>query len=229
MIIPAAGSGSRMGAAIPKVFLRLSTVVGEPSIIQKTVEIFALDPECERVVVCVNREWRARFNDELQGVPKVVLVDGGETRQDSVRCGVEALISLVAEPLHAKSCVLVHDAARCCLPTDVVRRVVDGVYEHGAVTAAVTVPDALSIVTDGVVRSSVDRGNVWAIQTPQGFWLDELRLAHLAANADGFVALDDASIVARAREVRVVEGDRRNIKVTHPQDLAVAVQMCREG
>ncbi len=204
-------------------------MVGEPSIIQRTVQIFSCDPECEHIVVCVNPEWRARFDEELRGLPKVVLVDGGETRQESVRCGVEALGSLVVSPPHAKSCVLVHDAARCCLPADVVRRVVDGVYEHGAVTAAVSVPDALSTVIDGVLRSSVDRGNVWAIQTPQGFWLDELRGAHLAANAAGFVALDDASVVARGREVRVVEGDRRNIKVTHPQDLQVAVQMCRKG
>lgn len=218
-----------MGASIPKVFLRLSDAVGEPSIIQRTVQIFARDQECEHIIVCVNPNWRARFDEELRGLQKVMLADGGETRQESVRCGVEALVSLVSSKLSSKMCVLVHDAARCCLPADVVRRVVDGVYEHGAVTAAVSVPDALSTVTEGVVRSFVDRGNVWAIQTPQGFWLDELRGAHLAANAAGFVALDDASVVARGREVRVVEGDRRNIKVTHPQDLQVAVQMCREG
>lgn len=218
-----------MGAGIPKVFLRLSDVVGEPSIIQRTVQIFSHDPQCEHIVVCVNPEWRTRFDEELRGVSKVELVDGGGTRQDSVRSGVVALSSQAALSGSSRRCVLVHDAARCCLPAQVVRRVVEGVYQHGAVTAAVPVPDALSTVTDGVVRAFVDRSNVWAVQTPQGFWLDELHDAHIAAATEGFVALDDASVVARAREVRVVEGDSRNIKVTHPQDLSVAEQMCREG
>lgn len=218
-----------MGADLPKVFLKLSALEGEPSIIQRTVQLFSNDPECDRLVVCVSAEWRPRFQDELAGHSKVTLVDGGATRQESVELGVEELVRVVEPSQRGSLCVLVHDAARCCLSQDVVRRVVTGVYEHGAVTAAVSVPDALSTVSDGVVRTFVDRSNVWAIQTPQGFLLEDLCRAHRLARDESFVALDDASVVARVREVRVVEGDRRNIKVTHPRDLEVARQMCAEA
>jgi len=78
-----------------------------------------------------------------------------------------------------------------------------------------------------VITETVDRQGVWAIQTPQGFNLQELRAAHFAARVDNFVGLDDASVVARLRPVRVVEGDRLNIKVTHPQDLKIAEEIVR--
>ena len=214
-----------MGAGIPKVFLRLSESVNEPSIIQRTVDIFTQDTNCSRIVVCISPEWRSRFEDELAGRSKVVLTEGGATRQESVSRGVDALALSKA----STTCVLVHDAARCCLSLEVVRRVVEGVYQYGAVTAAIPVPDSLSTVSDGVLRSSVDRTNVWAIQTPQGFWLDELQSAHRDAKDDGFIALDDASVVKRIREVKVVEGDRLNIKVTHPSDLAVAARISQVG
>ncbi len=231
MIIPAAGSGSRMGAELPKVLLRLSEAPSSRSIIQTTVDVFVADPCCEGVVVCVPAEWKERFARELEGRGNVTLIPGGVTRQESVRLGVEALsASVVRSGGDLRStCVLVHDAARCCVSLDVVRRVVQGVQADGAVTAAVPIPDSLCKVADGAVSSCIDREGVWAIQTPQGFLLEELRSAHFAARADGFVALDDASVVARLREVKVVEGDRLNIKVTHPQDLGVAARIAQMG
>lgn len=231
VIIPAAGCGSRMGAEVPKVLLRLSEAASSPSIIQRAVDIFVDDPQCVSVVVCVPPEWRERFAQELEGRHKVALIPGGATRQESVRLGVESLSASVVRAggdLRA-TCVLVHDAARCCVSRDVIHRVVEGVRLNGAVTAAVPVPDSLCRVADGAVSSFVDRDSVWAIQTPQGFLLEELRSAHFAARTDGFVALDDASVVARIRDVRVVEGDRLNIKVTHPQDLGVAARIAEVG
>jgi len=218
-----------MGADVPKVFLRLSGASDSPSIIQASVDVFARDSRCERVVVCAHPEWRSRFERELDGRSKVLIADGGKTRQESVQLGVEALYQLVGAANAAATCVLVHDAARCCLSSEVIGRVVEGVSDHGAVTAAVPVPDTLSKVKDNVVSSFVDREGIWAIQTPQGFWLEELRSAHYAAKVDGFMALDDASVVARLREVRVVEGDRLNIKVTHPADLQVVARISSKG
>lgn len=231
VIIPAAGSGSRMGAAVPKVLLRLSETASSPSIIQRSVAIFEADPRCERIVVCVPAEWVERFSDELKGREKVTITHGGATRQESVRLGVELLSTLVVRgggDLRA-TCVLVHDAARCCVSHAVIGRVVEGVSTDGAATAAVPVPDSLCKASGGTISSFLDREDVWAIQTPQGFLLEELRAAHFAAKADGFVALDDASVVKRIREVKVVEGDRLNIKVTHPSDLAVAARISQVG
>lgn len=222
VIIPAAGNGSRMGAEVPKVLLPLGSE--GHSIIRGTVSVFLSDPECERVVVCVGDEWRSRFESELGGLDKVTLVAGGETRQDSVRNGVEALGSLLdrSKTPRESACVLVHDAARRCISRAVIDRVVDGVKEHGAVTAAIPVPDSLATVADGEIVGGVDRDGVWAVQTPQGFLFEELRSAHFAARVDGFIATDDSSVVARVRPVRVVQGDRFNIKVTHPADMDVA-------
>lgn len=220
-----------MGADVPKVLLRLSTGSLERSIIAQTVTIFSRDPSCERVVVCVPAAWQGAFSEEIGGVAKVMLVLGGATRQESVRLGVEALAQrFLAEGVdEASACVLVHDAARCCVSPDVIKRVVDGVREFGAVTAAVPVPDSLCKVSGGTISSFVDRENVWAIQTPQGFLLRELRGAHFAARTDMFVATDDASVVARIRDVRVVDGDRLNIKVTHPEDLEIATRISQLG
>lgn len=220
-----------MGADVPKVLLRISNGSSEHSIITKTVNIFSRDPVCSRVVVCVPAAWHGAFLEEIGAVAKVMIVLGGSTRQDSVRLGVEALAKRVLSEGgdEASEVVLVHDAARCCVTAQVIDRVVNGVLEVGAVTAAVPVPDSLCKVSAGTISSFVDREHVWAIQTPQGFLLRDLRGAHFAAHTDMFVATDDASVVARIRDVRVVEGDRLNIKVTHPGDLEIATRISQVG
>jgi 2-C-methyl-D-erythritol 4-phosphate cytidylyltransferase len=231
VIIPAAGSGSRMGADVPKVLLRIPDSSSSPSILSRTLNVFINDPLCSRIVVCVPSTLESEFSQEVGGGTKVLLAHGGATRQESVRRGVEALAERVRAEGgdEAGECVLVHDAARCFVTVDVIRRVVEGVAHFGAVTAAVPVPDSLCKVSDGTIAAVVDRENVWAVQTPQGFLLGELRGAHFAALTDGFVALDDASVVARLRDVRVVEGDRFNIKVTHPADLGLATRISQLG
>ena len=231
MIIPAAGAGSRIGADVPKVLLKFSASPSSCSILQQTVHVFTSDPECRRVFVCVPAAWHDAFASEVGNLPKITLVHGGSTRQDSVRRGVEALFEVVRAEggNETTECVLVHDAARCCITPEVVARVVEGVTRYGAVTAAIPSPDTLCKVSDRTISSFIDRDQVWAVQTPQGFLLGELRGAHFAAHVDGFVALDDASVVSRLREVKVVEGDRLNIKVTHPSDLPVAARLTQVG
>jgi 2-C-methyl-D-erythritol 4-phosphate cytidylyltransferase len=185
------------------------------------VGLFERDAACVRIVLCVPAEWRDRFAEEVNGFTKVALVIGGATRQESVSRGVEAL----AESLDASNpalSVLVHDAARACLTHEVVARVLEGIAQHGAVTAAVPVVDSLCRAEEGVIANHVDRANLWAIQTPQGFVLQDLLAAHRQAAGQGIEALDDAALVARLRVVRVVEGDRLNIKVTQPGDLPIA-------
>ena len=217
-----------MGAEVPKVLLPI--IPQGDSILKGTVSVFHADPRCDRILVCVPREWRDRCEMELAGFSKVVITEGGSTRQESVRLGVEALGALIdlAGDNREQGCVLVHDAARRCITPDVISRVLEGVQRDGAVTAAVPVPDSLARVSGREIVGTVDRDAVWAVQTPQGFLFEDLRSAHYAAQVDGFVGLDDASIVARIRPVSVVEGDRLNIKVTHPSDLEVAKRILDE-
>lgn len=218
-----------MQSDVPKALISFRGRGGRPakSIIRRTVEAFHNDSLCQRIVVCVPAEWKGHFHEELADLGKVTLISGGRTRQESVRLGVDYLAVALRQggESETNACVLVHDGARCCISQAVISRVVAGVAEYGAITAAVPVPDTLNKVQDGIVASVVDRDSVWAIQTPQGFYLEELRSAHSSAHSEGFIALDDASVVARQRPVRVVDGDRFNIKVTHPEDLRVVAQI----
>lgn len=224
VVIPAAGSGSRMGAAIPKVFLDIAASERPSqtslSVLARTVSLFAEEPECGVIVVCVSAAWRERAVSELARWDVVRIIEGGESRQESVRNGIEYLAgtSSCSEDMP----VLIHDAARCCLTREVISRVVDGVRTHGAVTAAVRVVDSLCRVEDECIERYVDRESMWAIQTPQGFLLRDIVRAHREATTEGVKALDDAALVARFRQVRIVEGDRFNLKVTEPGDLLAA-------
>jgi len=219
VVIPAAGSGSRMGAAVPKVLLDIPTEAGRTeTILRRCVDTFARDEGCSTIVVCVPAEWQKQFAEALRGIENLSIIPGGPTRQDSVRYGIEHLS--VSLGVGHETTVLVHDAARCCVSSGVISRVVDGVRDHGAVTAAVKVIDATcSVDANDTVSHYVAREALWSVQTPQGFVLGDLLKAHREALRDGITALDDASLVARLRPVRVVPGDRLNIKVTEPADL----------
>lgn len=224
VVIPAAGQGSRMGSPTPKVLLPcddggLSDGLRIRSILARTVAVFADDPSCAAIVVCAPAAWRERFEQEISLTDRIVVIEGGATRQESVSRGVAALAERFR--VEADSTVLVHDAARCCLTSEVVQRVVCGVKEHGAVTAAVPIFDALSRAENGTLTTYVDRDALWSIQTPQGFVMRDLMAAHAKANDEKTQALDDAALVAHIRPVQVVMGDRLNIKVTHPDDLRV--------
>jgi 2-C-methyl-D-erythritol 4-phosphate cytidylyltransferase len=210
-----------MGAAVPKVLLDIASEEGEPrSVLRRCIDTFARELSCAQIVVCVPTEWQERCADVLSGVGNVSIIPGGATRQDSVRRGVEFLGA--QDGIEPNTPILVHDAARCLVTSEVIARVVQGVREHGAVTAAVKVFDATcSVDINNTVARYVDREMLWSVQTPQGFILEDLVRAHREALREGISALDDASLVARFRAVRVVPGDRLNIKVTEPADLRV--------
>jgi 2-C-methyl-D-erythritol 4-phosphate cytidylyltransferase len=213
-----------MGASVPKVLLPIADGSSTFSILQRTVKIFVDQVSCIHIVVCVPRAWREDFERVLDGVRDLSIIDGGETRQESVRLGVEHLASITGGSSTLP--VLVHDAARCCVTSDVVDRVLRGVEEYGAATAAVRVVDSTCRVdVAGHLAEYVDRESLWSVQTPQGFLLSDLMRAHQEAKREGVVALDDASLVARIRPVRAVVGDRLNIKVTEPGDLKL-VEAC---
>ena len=199
-IVVAGGSGARFGGA--KQFL----VLGGRRIVDWAV--LAAAASCEGVILVLPPDQVGRVALDVQ--PDVV-VAGGATRSASVRAGL-------AEVPDGVDAVVVHDAARPLahpgLFDAVLRALADGA--DGAV-AAVPVADTLKrVAADGRITGTVDRGGLWAVQTPQGFRLDVLRAAH-AGDAE---ATDDAGRVAAAGgRVVVVPGDRRNLKVTDPADL----------
>ena len=165
-------------------------------------------------VVAPQERWEALQDAATHaGLGEVRLVEGGEHRQDSVRAGLAAV--------PAAEYVLVHDAARPLCPPDVFHRVLAAADEHGAATAAVPVVDSIKRVdAEGRVLATLDRAELVAVQTPQGFHATLLAEAHRAALAAGIRADDDCALVERiGHEVRVVMGDPTNLKVTRPADL----------
>ncbi|GAB3452892.1 hypothetical protein GCM10027519_05210 [Kineococcus endophyticus] len=149
-------------------------------------------------------------------VPDVLVVPGGAERQDSVRAGLRALPADV-------DVVLVHDAARCLTPPDVFTSVVAAVRAGATgVVPVVPVSDTVKRVADRTVLETLDRSELVAVQTPQGFAADVLRAVHEAA-VPGAAATDDAGMLeALGHPVRTVPGDERAFKVTRPLDLLLA-------
>lgn len=214
-IILGGGSGRRMEADRNKVFLPLR---GIPAIARAIAPFSAL---CAGAVVVA----AAAELDEMRaviarcGLNRFVLavVPGGDERQDSVRCGLNAL------PQDAE-CVLIHDGARALVTEDVILRALESVERHGSGVAAVPVTDTIKrAAPDGLVLDTPDRAALRAMQTPQAFRVELIRQAHAAAGRDGFLGTDDAALLEHAGlPVYLSEGSRENLKLTTPTDLMLA-------
>ncbi|UOX99894.1 2-C-methyl-D-erythritol 4-phosphate cytidylyltransferase [Blastococcus sp. PRF04-17] len=209
-IVAAAGSGSRLGAELPKALVPLA---GRP-LVGWAVEALQAGG-VDEVVVVVPPAERAAFAEALP--PAVVLVDGGPSRTASVRAGLAAAGS-------AAGVVLVHDAARPLTPPAVVERVLTALADGAAaVVPVLPVVDTTVVVDgDGVVTGTLPRATLRRVQTPQGFDRATLVAAY-ARLADDADLTDDAAVVRAAGvSVATVEGDDRSAKVTVRHDLDLA-------
>jgi len=208
-IIPAAGSGERLGGAVPKAFLCL----GGRSLLERSAAM--VGDLVDLLVVAVAAELTETAASLLDGVAaRCVVVVGGARRQDSAA-------GLAALPVDI-DIVLVHDAARPLMPVAVGRAVLAAVQAGAAaVVPVLPVTDTLkSVDTDGRVVSTIDRSGLVAVQTPQGFQRRVLDLAHRADTGD---VTDDAAMVeALGFEVRTVPGDLAGFKITTPYDVVLA-------
>lgn len=209
VIIAAGGVGSRFGSSTPKQFCLLA---GEP---------------------VLHHAWR-RFAEALPGARVVTVIDParadyappgsitarpGRTRWESVKNALEACRDVKADV------ILVHDGARPLPSADMIRRVVEACGRHQGAIPVVAVTDSLRCV-DG---SPANRAEFRAVQTPQGFRADLLRRAYLLPEREDFT--DDASVMTAAGfgDIAMVDGDPRNIKITHPLDLKIAELYLADG
>ncbi len=214
-VVLAAGSGQRMRLAQNKVLASL----GGRTVLQRTVEAF--DGLVDGVIVVAS----ARDFGKVQALPmNVRIVAGGETRQQSVLCGLAAL----HQP---NDIVLVHDAARPFVTPDVISRCIESARTRGSGVACVPVKDTVKRVgLTNVVMDTLPRDTLRAAQTPQAFRVGALRHAIEALEAEGLTATDDASAMEAAGEtVHLVEGDYRNIKLTTPEDMQMAEFLLGQG
>lgn len=215
-VVPAAGRGSRMGAAIAKQYLPL---VGK-TIIEHTLEALLALPQLPRIYVAL-----AADDDQFQHLPlardaRITTVIGGAERADSVAAALEQLL------VDGYDWALVHDAARPCITTAEVETLVARASEsgHGAILAS-RVRDTMKRAHSGgdQIAQTVPRGDLWHALTPQLFPARQLAAAIRDAAAAGVAVTDEASAMEWfGQPVALVAGSRWNIKVTEPEDLTLA-------
>jgi 2-C-methyl-D-erythritol 4-phosphate cytidylyltransferase / 2-C-methyl-D-erythritol 2,4-cyclodiphosphate synthase len=215
-ILAAGGRGLRLGHAQPKQLLEIG---GRP-MLERSVSLFLTHPDIDEVIVALPVDLSTRPPAYLTNTAKPLrVVAGGARRQDSVA----AAFQVVSD--HAEV-VVVHDAARPFATSDLIARTIAAAAESGAALAALEARDTVKQAVGGVVRATLDRRTIFLAQTPQAFRRDVLRDA-LALSSD---ATDEASLAEQAgHTVRIVEGEAKNIKITTPEDLAMAEAINRAG
>jgi len=217
-VIPAAGLGTRMGSAGSKQFMDLC---GKP-MLAVTLEHFEKCRLVDGIVVVVaedtiaycTREIVKRF--ELSKVAQVVA--GGQRRQESVRNGIEAVSNSTEK-------IVIHDGARPLVTIELIERIIRASERHRGVVPGIPVKDTVKeIDSRGKVVKTVDRQALWAVQTPQIFRYEDIRLAHKKAMEEGWQGLtDDASLIEKLSiPVTLIHGEEMNLKVTTVEDLELA-------
>lgn len=218
-IVVAAGQGRRFGR--PK---QLVDLAGRP-VVAWSLYVFANILEISEIIVAVEPAMQQSMRIILEGLPgkhRSVVVDGGQTRQESVRAALNAIGSGVEN-------VLVHDGARPLVRPDEVRRGMRAVEDGRAALLASPVVDTVKVVDErGHVTRTLDRSSLWTAQTPQFATLKDMRRAHIEAERAAYQATDDAALLEQCGiSVVVVPGYSDNFKITTPSDLARAEAILR--
>ncbi len=217
-LILAGGNGSRMGQPTPKQFLSLC---GKP-VLMRTVEAFVFHPEIDAVCLVSGEEWSGRVKYLTEGYDKICgVTDGGRTRRESAFRGLTFLM----ERYSPDDIVLIHDAARPLVSarviSDSIRCLTRG--EWKACTAAIPVQDTVLESGDGQsVTSVLERNRLFAVQTPQTFRLGTIYEGHRTLPPEREVTDDAGILTSQGIPVGLVAGEKRNLKITSPEDMAVA-------
>jgi 2-C-methyl-D-erythritol 4-phosphate cytidylyltransferase len=228
-VVLGGGVGQRLGAGIPKQLLTL----GGQTLIERCVAAFDQAPGVDEVLVVMARGYTGQVeamlaDDRYRKVTGVI--EGGLTRPDSTRAALSAIAGNGAGDAAPDDCgVLLHDAARPLVDQQIIAACVASLQVHDAAGVAVPASDTIVITDNGVMQSMPSRERLLRCQTPQCFRLSVITRAHQLAAADpDFAPTDDCGVVLRYLpdvDVHIVPGSERNIKITYPQDLAVAEVM----
>ncbi|MBE9102401.1 2-C-methyl-D-erythritol 4-phosphate cytidylyltransferase [Vacuolonema iberomarrocanum] len=217
LLIPAAGSGKRMGGDRNKLLLSLR----EKPLLAWTLLAANAAQSIQWVgVIAQPDEW-----EELKAIVSdlglnraVHFIPGGKTRQESVHNGLNGLPDTAEQ-------VLIHDGARCLVSPALIDRCASAVHQYPGLIAAIPVKDTIKQVLPNTrqIQHTPDRQFLWAAQTPQGFDVTTLRKCHEEARRQRWAVTDDAALFEKCGlPVQIVEGEETNLKVTTPVDLAIA-------
>ena len=222
-VVPAAGTGSRMGTDVKKQFLRLN----DTPILIMTLQLLSSLEELQGIVLVTSpddMEVCRKLCQDYQISKVVRIVKGGDTRQASVLNGLRSLEEM--DETSADDIVMIHDAARPLALKEEIRATVEAAKVCGAALLAAPVKDTVKAAAeDGTVQTTPDRRLLFGAQTPQTFRLGDIASAHhLAAEQGDLTCTDDSQIMEKYGKcpVRIVLGSYENIKITTPVDLIIA-------
>jgi 2-C-methyl-D-erythritol 4-phosphate cytidylyltransferase len=247
-VVLGGGVGQRLGAGMPKQLLTL----GGKTLVERCVAAFDQAPGIDEVLVVMARGYTEQVKAMLAGAgyrKVTAVIEGGVTRPDSTRAALAAIAAghpgatagtggaagagAAAGAALADCGVLLHDAARPLVDQRIIADCVAALRDHEAAGVAVPASDTMVVTENGVMHSVPPRETLFRCQTPQCFRLSVITRAHELAAADpAFAPTDDCGVVLRylpAVDVHIVPGSERNIKITYPQDLAVAEAVLARG
>ena len=211
-LIVAAGRGMRLGGERPKAYVDLGGV----PLVRHSLDALAAHPAIGPVGVVIHPDDAPHYQDAVRGLDILPPIAGGATRQDSVRAGLESLTAVAPDR------VLIHDAARPFADGPLIDRVLGALDDAPGAIPGLPVWDSLKRAPTGWIEATLEGGDVWRAQTPQGFAFDQILRAYRAAAADVGLS-DDAEVARRAGiAVRLVAGSEGNVKITSAEDLARA-------
>ena len=224
VLIPAAGVGSRFGASIPKQYAQIA----HAPVLQHTIDLFTQNPRIGQIAVIISPEDEWYDNCIKQPAQCSVYRVGGSSRAESVANGLATLLQ--QQKIAPDDTILVHDAARCCLPQAALNRLLDALPQcpDGAILA-IPVADTLKSQDDNQrIVHTVPRAGLWQAQTPQAFVASSLHCALQTADLERIT--DEASAMERLGFApQLVEGDNRNLKLTRPDDAAWAAFLLQQA
>lgn len=213
-IIVAAGRGQRVGGEIPKQYLE----VGGVPVLRHTVEVFLKHPNIDYIQVIIHHDDRNLYDHALSDIDLPEPVLGGETRQQSVLNGLEAISDKLPEYVY------IHDAARPFLDHELIDNLIEAVEISGAVIPALKVTDTIKYMGVDKIDSTLDRNYLYRAQTPQAFRYKAIFMAHRRFENENMT--DDSSIAEKSGlKVRIIEGSEDNFKITTKDDLMKAEMM----
>jgi len=223
-LIAAAGKGRRMNSRISKPFIPVS---GKP-ILAYTIDKFEKCKSIDKIYLIVNPEEKEICHKNIilkYNFSKVQeLVDGGDTRQDSIYNGLKALD-------RDTDIVVIHDGARPLVEENIIQNSIEKAQKYGAAIAAIPIKDTVKKSDNNFyISKTLNREEIWRAQTPQTFKYDIILPAYHQAYKDKYLATDDAAIVEKyGHKVKLIIGPEENIKITTPFDLIVAEVFLKKG
>ena len=203
---------------------KLFAKIGNKTVLERTLLAFDVHENVQEIVLVVGRvnfHEISSFVNNLNFKKEIKVALGGGSRQESVRLGLEEV---------SMEYVLIHDGARPFINCDIIDNCISVLNNFDACCVGVPITDTIKRISNDTFTGTVDRSNLFAAQTPQGFKTFFIKNAHEKAFNDGFVATDDASLIEwLGKPVKVITGNYKNIKITHKEDILLAKAFMNEN